>query len=148
MKGGCYDFVTNQYGLNKLSRGSLKLDSYSSFLISDKNFKKNGISKFCHFHPFLMPPDCHVFNQSVCLEQSCRGSPKKHFYQIILESDMQNQRRFLNFGNLSPFWCRSNQSTRWNSNLWTILKEGHQWNIPVKFGSHWTCGLGGDDVWS
>ena len=33
-----------------------------------------------------------------------RGTPKEHFYQIILESDKQFQRRrFLKFGHFVPF---------------------------------------------
>ena len=41
----------------------------------------NGISKFCHFALFLMPPDCHFFSiKQYALNNLCRGLPKEHFY--------------------------------------------------------------------
>ena len=48
-----------------------------------------------------MPPDCHVLYD---LNNFCKGSPKEHFYQIILEFDKQiRRRRFLKFGHFAPF---------------------------------------------
>ena len=34
---------------------------YNSSPYSSNSRAKNGISKLCHFAPFLMPPECHVF---------------------------------------------------------------------------------------
>ena len=58
--------------------------------ISNNNFNKNGIIKFCHIATFLMPPCCPVFQRNQYgLKSFCRESLKELFYQIILKSDKQ-----------------------------------------------------------
>ena len=79
------------------------------FLIKFLNIRL-GLSKNCNFQIMSFCPfsdaswmPCFSTNQYV-LNILCRGSPKEHFYQIILESDKQIQRRrFLKFEHFAHF---------------------------------------------
>ena len=126
----------------------------------DKPLQKRRFLKFGHFAPFLMhaqqpkfsmeikslnnyerqpPKDLPCFSTNwYSLNNFCRGSPKEHFYQIIMKSYKQIQiRRFLK----PPFWCCSNQSSHRNLNLWTFwkrtTKETFLWRLVENSPVEW-----------
>ena len=112
---------------------------------SNKNLNKNGIIKFCHFAPFLMPPCCPVVQRNQYgLNGLYRWSLKKHFYWIILESDrhIMEEKDFKVRVLSISFLCRSSQSCKYHVNLWTSLKEDQQSNI-VKLSWNWSSEMVG-----
>ena len=106
MTPGCYYFVINQNGLNKLRRGSCNERTFlQNYLEIRQSLSWGWVIKVLSFCPFSDVAWLPCFSTNQYGLNSFHGRPpKEHCYQIILESDMLIQRRrILKFWHFAPF---------------------------------------------
>ena len=127
--------ISMAWALNNYAEGHWISNSAKIVLKSDEYFQQNGIKMFCHLAPFLMTflmtPCRHDLqtmnmNWTICV----KGHFKKHFYQIILATDMFIKRRKRCVPFLMP-QQHKRHSRQWSCNLLNRYRSHNMFDVRI-----------------